>query len=90
MTATENRDEIFSMKDDKAPGPDGFSAVFFKKSWHIIQDDVVCAIMSFFNSGRLLKVVNSTIITLVPKVPNPTKMRDFRTISCCTNASLRF
>lgn len=31
----------------------------------------------------MLKKVNSTIVALVPKVPNPSKIGDFRPISCC-------
>lgn len=40
------------------------------------------AIQSFFNSGKLLKEVNTTAIALIPKVPNPSGVKDFRPISC--------
>jgi hypothetical protein len=44
----------------------------------------VCkAVQSFFQSGALLKEVNSTIITLVPKVPNPSSITEYRPIACC-------
>lgn len=35
------------------------------------------------HSGRLLREVNATILTLVPKKKNPTTMEDYRPISCC-------
>ena len=38
---------------------------------------------SFFNSGCLLHEINCTIIALVPKVPNPGSMHDYRPISYC-------
>jgi len=44
---------------------------------------VVAAIKSFFNSGCLLKEVNATILSLVPKKPNSVVMGDFRPIACC-------
>jgi hypothetical protein len=44
---------------------------------------VVAAIKSFFDTGLLLKEVNATILTLVPKKPNPSTMGDFRRIACC-------
>ncbi|XP_052181660.1 uncharacterized protein LOC127794528 [Diospyros lotus] len=74
---------LFSMGDDKAPGPDGFTAKFFKKSWEIVGANVVKAIQSFFASGRLLSQVNATIISLIPKVPHPETPSQFRPISCC-------
>ncbi|KAL0451451.1 UNVERIFIED_CONTAM: LINE-1 retrotransposable element O protein [Sesamum latifolium] len=39
--------------------------------------------MDFFVTGRLLKQVNSTLISLIPKVNNPTVVGEFRPISCC-------
>ncbi|KAL0455541.1 UNVERIFIED_CONTAM: hypothetical protein Slati_0893300 [Sesamum latifolium] len=39
--------------------------------------------MEFFRTGRLLKQVNSTLISLIPKVANPTSVTEFRPISCC-------
>ena len=39
--------------------------------------------MIFFATGRLLKSINSTAISLVPKVENPSNLREFRPISCC-------
>ena len=38
---------------------------------------------SFFMSGSLQKEINSTIITMVPKVPNPSSAVEFRPIACC-------
>ena len=56
---------------------------FFKHAWHIVKLDFVAAIASFFRSGKLLAEVNSTLITLVPKIPNPSTVADFRPIACC-------
>jgi hypothetical protein len=39
--------------------------------------------LDFFKSGRLLKEVNATILSLVPKIKNPSTMGDYRPISCC-------
>ncbi len=44
---------------------------------------MVAAIQSFFESCVLLKEVNATILTLVPKKPNASSMGDFRPIACC-------
>ncbi|XP_059436754.1 uncharacterized protein LOC132169808 [Corylus avellana] len=83
VTAEEIRDILFHMKANKAPGPDGFYADFFKSTWSIVGQEVVAAIKGFFSSGLLLKEVNATILSLVPKKVNPSAMGDFRPITCC-------
>ncbi|XP_071687999.1 uncharacterized protein [Rutidosis leptorrhynchoides] len=83
VTTEEIRRAIFDINDSKSPGPDGYSAAFFKQAWDIIGDDVVQAVKDFFHNGRLLKEINHTIISLIPKVQTPTKVTEFRPISCC-------
>ena len=79
----EIKEAIFSIDDSKAPGPNGFSSRFFKAAWGIIGSDVCAAVSSFFESRSMLREINCTIIALVPKVPNPGSMHDYRPISCC-------
>ncbi|GJY94469.1 hypothetical protein Tco_0510830 [Tanacetum coccineum] len=38
---------IFQIDDNKAPGPDGFTTHFYKKSWDIIREDVCNAVKDF-------------------------------------------
>ena len=38
---------IKQLPSDKAPGPDGFTGLFFKSCWNIIKQDVVVAVNSF-------------------------------------------
>jgi hypothetical protein len=83
ITEEKIRRTLFSMKANKAPGPNGFSTDFFKAAWSVVGSDVVAAIKGFFLSGLLLKEVNATILTLVPKKINPSSMGDFRPIACC-------
>ena len=83
ITHEEVKKAMFSIDDSKAQGPDGFSSRFFKAAWSIIGSDVSEAVVSFFNSGSLLLEIHCTIIALVPKVPNPGSMHDYRPISCC-------
>ena len=83
VTHKEIKKAMFSINDSKAPGPDGFSSLFFKEAWSIVGCDVIEAVVSFFNSGCLLREINFTIIALVPEVPNPGSMHDYRAISCC-------
>jgi hypothetical protein len=81
--AKEIKDMLFHMKANKIPGPNGFSADFFKASWTIVGQEVVDAFKGLFDSSSLLREVNATIISLVPKKVNPFAMGDFRPIACC-------
>ncbi|GJS42362.1 hypothetical protein Tco_0567405, partial [Tanacetum coccineum] len=79
----EVKEALFSMGDDKSPGPDGYTAAFFKEAWDIVGDEVTKAIREFFTNGKLLKELNHTIIALIPKVKSPSRVNDYRPISCC-------
>ncbi|XP_059627616.1 uncharacterized protein LOC132270455 [Cornus florida] len=87
LTANPSLEEIkgyfFGLSDKKSPGPDEFNAVFFKKTWPVVGNDVAMAVREFFVNGKILKEINYTYLALVPKVPNPTSLQDFRPISCC-------
>jgi hypothetical protein len=83
FTAEEIKKTMISMPSNKAPGPDGFTTEFYKSAWSVVGEDVVAAIQSFFESGLLLKELNATILTLVPKKLNASFMRDFCPITCC-------
>ena len=74
---------MFSIANDKSPGPDGYTSFFFKSAWSIVGMDVCAAVRYFFRRPGMLKDLNSTILTLVPKGLTPTTMADFRPIACC-------
>lgn len=48
VSAEEIKSTVFSMKANKYPGPDGYTAEFFKSSWDVVGADVVAAVQSFF------------------------------------------
>ncbi|GJX01649.1 reverse transcriptase zinc-binding domain-containing protein [Tanacetum coccineum] len=52
----EVKDAIFSIGDDKSPGPDGFTAAFFKEAWNIIANDVYLAVREFFRNEKEGKI----------------------------------
>ncbi|GKB27910.1 aspartic peptidase, partial [Tanacetum coccineum] len=83
VTNEEIKAAMFSIGDDRAPGPDGFSSAFFKKSWDIVGNDICRAIRDFFVNGKLLKEINHTFLALIPKVSTPLRVTDYRPISCC-------
>ncbi|GJV28077.1 sodium/hydrogen exchanger 6 [Tanacetum coccineum] len=83
VTDDEIKSVMFSMGDDKASGPDGFTVAFFKKAWDVVGGDITCAIRDFFfSNGKHLKELNHAIISLIPKVTTLARINDYRPISC--------
>ncbi len=83
FTAEEIRKTVFQMHPSKAPGAEGMSCFFFKKYWHILGDNVTQVVLSFLNSGHLLKKINYAHIVLIPKIKNPQRAFYYRPISLC-------
>jgi hypothetical protein len=46
-------DALASLDSTKAPGPDGFTALFYKKYWDIVREDVLQCIQFFFKNNFL-------------------------------------
>ncbi|KAL2224348.1 UNVERIFIED_CONTAM: hypothetical protein Sindi_3088400 [Sesamum indicum] len=83
VTLADVKQAVFDITEDKTPGPDGYSSSFFKAAWPIVGQEVTKAVMNFFNAGRLLKQINTSLLALITKVHAPMTVSDFRLISCC-------
>ncbi|KAA3472229.1 reverse transcriptase [Gossypium australe] len=68
----------------KAPGSDGFPALFFQRYWHIVGNDVIDYCLGILNDKKEIETFSRTYIVLIPKVQKPTKLVNFRPISLCT------
>ncbi|KAA3469492.1 reverse transcriptase [Gossypium australe] len=54
------------------------------KYWHIVGKDVEEFCLGILNEGKDFESSNYTDIVLIPKIPNPTNLINFRPISLCT------
>lgn len=73
---------VFEMPSEKAPGPDGFIGAFFKSCWELIKQDVLAAMMFFFNQhNQQLNLLNSGYIVLIPKHVEAKGIGDYLPIS---------
>ncbi|KAK5840244.1 hypothetical protein PVK06_009133 [Gossypium arboreum] len=72
------------MGPTKAPGHDGFPAMFFQRYWHIVGKEIVEYCLGILNNNEEVASFNNTNIVLIPKLLRPTKLVNFRPISLCT------
>lgn len=79
----EVKNALILMNPDKSLGPDGFSTIFFQKCWHFVGKEVMEALEGVKNSGKILKEVNNTFISLIPKKDKPSNLNDYKLIALC-------
>ncbi|CAL8098266.1 unnamed protein product [Prunus armeniaca] len=83
VTEKEVQDALLAIGPYKAPSPDGYSAIFFHNHWCLCKKDIEDLVFKCFSSGSVPESLNSTLVTLVPKITNPQSMLQFRPISLC-------
>jgi len=69
------------MASHMASGLDGMSPIFYKSFWYIMGKDVIVVVLRVLNSGIVPESLNTTFISLIPKIKNSKKVSDFRPIS---------
>jgi hypothetical protein len=73
---------IKQLPGDKAPGPDGFTGIFFKRCWDVVKTDLMRVIHQFGNLHvSNLHWLNSANVVLLPKKDGAEEISDFRPIS---------
>ncbi|XP_060970191.1 uncharacterized protein LOC133037264 [Cannabis sativa] len=82
-TASDVLNALNSMSDDKSPGIDGMSVMFFTNYWHIVGSLVTESVLDVLNNSADPTLLNKTIITLIPKVKKPQLITQYRPISLC-------
>lgn len=84
VTESEILVALKSIGDIKYPCVNGYSVYFFKKAWNIISRDVIEVIQDFFLNVKLYKVVNFSIITLIPKHNEAKSIKGYKPIAFCS------
>ncbi|KAL2899374.1 hypothetical protein RDABS01_024456 [Bienertia sinuspersici] len=74
---------VKNMGSLKAPGPDGFQALFYQKNWDIVAPYVYSLVLSVLEGKGLPPHLNETFIVLLPKVEKPELPSQFRPIGLC-------
>jgi hypothetical protein len=88
FTEKEVHEAILQMELNKAPGPDGFPAEFYKKFWDIIKTDLMALFEQLYSGELPLFKLNYGIITLLPKKEEANQIQQYRPI-CLLNVSFK-
>lgn len=80
-TSKEIRNVVMKMPRLKTPGPDGMPTLFYNHYWDTVSPLLTNSVQKFFSTGFILKELNSTFITLIPKKQGANTFNDFRPIS---------
>ncbi|KAL4395796.1 hypothetical protein AHAS_Ahas01G0027700 [Arachis hypogaea] len=83
VSKEEVRKVIMGMNSFKAPGADGFQAFFFKEYWEVVGTEVWELVKKAFTGFDLDSALFDTLVVLIPKVDNLSRMKEFRPISLC-------
>lgn len=83
VTMEETRRALDHMGSYKAPGPDGFQAVFFKRTWDITGEAVYSFVRNALREGDVPEEAAMATLVLIPKEPTPSSIRGFRPLSLC-------
>lgn len=59
-------------------------ALFYQRYGDLVGDEVMAFCLNVLNSGASVKDINETLITLIPKVFQSTRVMEFRPISLCS------
>ena len=83
ISMEELKEVVDEMKDDKAPGPDGFNATFIKICWDIIEKDLLKMVTKYQRCDKVGGSTNSAFLALIPKEKEANSFDKFRQISLC-------
>src|SRR4051812_47884005 len=65
----------------KAPGPDGYPAIFYKRTWNVRGKALHQFIARALEGGSIPQRAMDATLVLIPKEEHPSTMRSFRPLS---------
>jgi len=83
ISKEEIRNTLHTFQKGKILGPDGFTLEFYLGFYDMLKKDILEMVKESQISGKVLGMINSTFLTLIPKKQKAQSFDDFIPISCC-------
>jgi len=83
---SEVKKALFVINLYKAPGSDGYQALFFQKFWDTTSSNLVHLVLNVLRGRNFPEDLNETFLVLTPMVPNPQIVTQLRSIGLCNIA----
>lgn len=83
VTEVEVNAVIKDMQNGKAPGQEGFNVDFFKACWNVVKQDILDVVEDSRRRKSILKALNTSFISLIPKQDSALTPDKFRPITLC-------
>ena len=87
LTNVPQPDEIFQTLRElpplKAPGPNGYHALFFQTHWYCLGPSIIQVIQDIFENLTIPPSWGETNLVLISKVAHPELINQFRPINLC-------
>jgi hypothetical protein len=74
---------LFQRGPTKAPGPDGFPALFYQTHWDFLKTEICNAVRSFLSGDPIPDGFCDSVVVLIPKTTNPQVLKNFCPINLC-------
>lgn len=74
---------IYNIGAFKAPGEDGYPALFYQKNWELLGLSVSSFIISAWENPNMLQQVHNALLVLIPKLEHPEFINQFRPVALC-------
>ncbi|KAJ4444045.1 hypothetical protein ANN_05834 [Periplaneta americana] len=81
ISETELKEAILTASSKSSPGPDGIDYNFYKKCWAYIKRPLLNVMNEIFKTSVECVGFNEGIIVLIPKIPKPQMITDYRPIT---------
>ncbi|CAM6082561.1 unnamed protein product [Calypogeia fissa] len=83
-SASEVKEVLDMLPNDKAPGMDGLTAEVFRACWDFMHMDLLLMVLDFWHTSSISHTIKEGILKLIPKKADKWRFKDWRPLTMLT------